>query len=106
MAIELRSAERLYEVMAESLDRRFELSVLSVKGRMRQIIHDDIGFDAVAFQDGEAELAEMLAIEAQVSADLAVAKTTLGKTSAMNQQMQDQSNAIRQEMQRNKKVTP
>lgn len=60
----------------------------------------------LASLDGEAELAEMLAIEAQVSADLAVAKTTLGKTSAMNQQMQDQSNAIRQEMQRNKKVTP
>lgn len=60
----------------------------------------------LASLDGKPELAEMLAIEAQVSADLAVAKTSLGKTSAVNQQMQDQSNAIRQEMQRNKKVTP
>ena len=60
----------------------------------------------LASLDNEPELAEMLAIEAQVSADLAVAKTTLGRTSTMNQQMQKQSDVIRQEMQRNKKVTP
>jgi hypothetical protein len=60
----------------------------------------------LASLDGEAELAEMLAIESILSSDLAIAKTALGKTSAMNQEMQEQNKAMQQEMLRNKKVSP
>ena len=60
----------------------------------------------IALQEGEADLAEMLAIESIVSSDLAVAKTTLGKAAETTQQMQNQSNAMQQEMLRNKKVSP
>jgi len=59
-----------------------------------------------ASQDGQADLAEMLAIESIVSSDLAVAKTKAGVTAATNQQLQIQSNAMQQEMLRNKKVSP
>ena len=59
-----------------------------------------------ASQDGQADLAEMLAIESIVSSDLAVAKTKVGVTAATNQQLQNQSNAMQQEMLRNKKVSP
>ena len=59
-----------------------------------------------ASQDGQADLAEMLAIESIGSSDLAVAKTKAGVTAATNQQLQIQSNAMQQEMLRNKKVSP
>mgnify|MGYP006150329727 CR=1 FL=1 len=60
----------------------------------------------IASHNGKAELAEMLAIESIVSSDLAVAKTNAGVTAATNQQLQTQSNAMQQEMLRNKKVSP
>ena len=60
----------------------------------------------IASQNGQADLAEMLAIESIVSSDLAVAKTKVGVTAATNQQLQNQSNAMQQEMLRNKKVSP
>lgn len=60
----------------------------------------------IASNEGEADLAEMLAIESIVSSDLAMAKTSLGKTSTMNQEMNNQSKAMQQEMLRNKKVSP
>lgn len=60
----------------------------------------------LASLDGDAEFAEMLAIESILSSDLAMAKTALGKTSAMNQEMQEQNKAMQQEMLRNKKVSP
>ena len=60
----------------------------------------------LASLEGEADLAEMLAIESIASSDLAMAKTSLGKTSAINQDMQNQSKAMQQEMLRNKKVLP
>ena len=59
-----------------------------------------------ASQDGQADLAEMLAIESIVSSDLAIAKTKVGVTAATNRQLQNQSNAMQQEMLRNKKVSP
>lgn len=60
----------------------------------------------IASKDGEADLAEMLAIESIVSSELAVAKTSLGTTVAMTEQMHKQNNAMHQEMMRNKKVSP
>ncbi len=60
----------------------------------------------LASLDGKAELAEMLAIESIVSSDLAIAKTTLGKATATNQEMQNQNKAMQQEMLRNRKATP
>jgi hypothetical protein len=59
----------------------------------------------IASENGEAGLAEMLAIESIVSSDLAVAKTKAGVTAATNQQLQNQSNAMQQEMLRNNKVS-
>jgi hypothetical protein len=47
----------------------------------------------------------MLAIESIVSSDLAVAKTKAGVTAATNLQLQNQSNAMQQEMLRNNKVS-
>ncbi|MEH6999403.1 MAG: DUF4398 domain-containing protein [Limnobacter sp.] len=60
----------------------------------------------IASQNGQADLAEMLAIESIVSSDLAIAKTKVGVTAATNRQLQNQSNAMQQEMLRNKKVSP
>lgn len=60
----------------------------------------------LAALDGNSALAEMLAIESILSSDLAIAKTALGKTSAMNQEIQNQNKAMQQEMLRNKKVSP
>jgi hypothetical protein len=59
----------------------------------------------IASQNGQADLAEMLAIESIVSSDLAVAKTKAGVTAATNLQLQNQSNAMQQEMLRNNKVS-
>jgi hypothetical protein len=59
----------------------------------------------IASENGKAGLAEMLAIESIVSSDLAVAKTKAGVTAATNQQLQNQSNAMQQEMLRNNKVS-
>lgn len=59
----------------------------------------------IASQNGQADLAEMLAIESIVSSDLAVAKTKAGATAATNLQLQNQSNAMQQEMLRNNKVS-
>ncbi|MCR2746731.1 hypothetical protein [Limnobacter parvus] len=60
----------------------------------------------LASLDGKSELAEMLAIESILSSDLAIAKTALGKTSAVNSEMQNQNKAMQQEMLRNRKVSP
>lgn len=60
----------------------------------------------LASLDGKSALAEMLAIESILSSDLAMAKTALGKTSAMNSEMQNQNKAMQQEMLRNRKVSP
>lgn len=60
----------------------------------------------LAALDGKSELAEMLAVESQVSADLAVAKTSLGKVNATSEDMQNQNKALQQEMRRNLKATP
>src|SRR5688572_25262917 len=59
----------------------------------------------MASQEGKADLAEMLAIESIVSSDLAIAKTSLGTTVLTTEQIQNQSNAMHQEMMRQKKVS-
>lgn len=55
----------------------------------------------VAVTDEEMDLAQRLAIEAQVSADLASAKTEMLKAKEVNDEMQDSIDALTQETQRN-----
>lgn len=59
-----------------------------------------------AIVDDDMVLAERLALESLLSADLAVAKASLGQANLVSQDMKTQNKAIQQEMLRNRKVSP
>jgi hypothetical protein len=54
-----------------------------------------------AVRDREMELAQRLAVESQVSAELASAKTEMIKAKAVNDQLQDNIDALTRETERN-----
>jgi hypothetical protein len=63
--------------------------------------HDKLSAARVAVQAEDMELAARLAHESSVSADLATARTAELKAKAVNDEMQQSINAIRQEILRN-----
>jgi len=94
---ELQAAEQAIVNAEQARVADFAASDFDVARRKLAAAHE-------AVRDKEMDLAQRLAIESQVSADLASAKTEMIKAKAVNDQLQDNIDALTRETERNSGV--